>query len=109
MKKECLFCGAERESVSHVLWDCPAYSRTRTAFLQKLLMELRDSYGSFDALDSQRKASFILGNKLWEQNFALRLDLVKEFIVDIWEERNSTLYGDSQFTQQPSPHSSRES
>ena len=24
-RKECLLCDAECESVSHVLWDCPAY------------------------------------------------------------------------------------
>ena len=104
-KKECMLCGAECESVSHVLWDCPAYSRSRTAFLQKLQMEMGDSYESFDVLDSLGKASFILGNELWEENFASRLSLVKEFIVDIWEERKSKLYGDSQCTQQPSPHS----
>ena len=65
----------ECESVSHVLWDCPAYSMRRTAFLQKLQMELGDSYGSYNALDSVRKVSFILGNELWERNncFASRL------------------------------------
>ena len=25
-RKECLLCDAECESVSHVLWDCPAYA-----------------------------------------------------------------------------------
>ena len=59
-----------------MLWDCPAYSRSRSAFLQKLQMELGDSYGSFDVLDSLGKASFILGNELWEENFASRLGLV---------------------------------
>ena len=48
-------------------------------------MELGDIYGSFDVLDSLGKASFILRNEIWE-NFALYLGLVKEFIVDIWEE-----------------------
>ena len=28
-RKECLLCDAECESVSHVLWDCPAYVSTR--------------------------------------------------------------------------------
>ena len=28
-RKECLLCDAECESVSHVLWDCPAYASIR--------------------------------------------------------------------------------
>ena len=63
-------------SFSHVLWDFPAYSMSRNAFLQKLQMELGDSYGSFNVLDSVEKASFILGNELWEENFASHLGLV---------------------------------
>ena len=31
--KECLLCDAECESVSHVLWDCPAYVSIRSAFM----------------------------------------------------------------------------
>ena len=27
--EECLLCDAECESVSHVLWDCPAYASIR--------------------------------------------------------------------------------
>ena len=53
----------------------------------------------------EKNLPFVLGNELWEQNFASRLDLVTEFIVDIWEERKSKLYGDSQCTQQPSSQS----
>ena len=32
-RKECLLCDAECESVSHVLWDCPAYVSIRSAFM----------------------------------------------------------------------------
>ena len=39
-------------------------------------------------------------NESWEENFASFLGLVKEFIVDIWEEYKFKLYGDSQCTQQ---------
>ena len=31
--KECEFCGNECESVSHVLWECSAYSSSRADFL----------------------------------------------------------------------------
>ena len=31
-KLECSICGAECESLVHVLWECPAYSSCREAF-----------------------------------------------------------------------------
>ena len=74
------------------------------AYLQNLQMKLEDDCGSFDALDNLGNASFILGNEFWEQNFDSHLDLVKEFIIDIWE-RKSKLYGNIPCTQQPSPQS----
>ena len=33
---KCTFCGAECESVVHVLWECSAYSSSRAHFLLKL-------------------------------------------------------------------------
>ena len=42
-RKECLLCDAECESVSHVLWDCPAYASIRSAFMLELRRELGDS------------------------------------------------------------------
>ena len=35
-RKECLLCGDECESVSHVLWECPAYNICRSDFTVKL-------------------------------------------------------------------------
>ena len=35
-KKECSLCGNECENVSHVLWECLAYSSTRASFMKKL-------------------------------------------------------------------------
>ena len=32
-RKECLLCDAKCESISHVLWDCPAYASIRSAFM----------------------------------------------------------------------------
>ena len=31
-KTECSLCGNECENVSHVLWECSAYSSTRASF-----------------------------------------------------------------------------
>ena len=35
-KSECTLCGAECESVVHVLWECTAYSSSRASFTEKL-------------------------------------------------------------------------
>ena len=41
---ECTLCGAECESVVHVLWECPAYSNNcRLTFLKKLQELLGDN------------------------------------------------------------------
>ena len=42
---------------------------------------------------------------LWEEHFESLLALVKAYIIDIWEERKSKLYGDVECAQQPRPHS----
>ena len=40
------------ESVSHVLWDCPAYVSIRSAFMMELRRELGDRFEHFQSLDS---------------------------------------------------------
>ena len=39
------------------------------------------------------------------REFESLLALVKAYIIDIWEERKSKLYGDVECAQQPRPHS----
>ena len=56
-------------------------------------------------MSSLDKSSFVLGNELWEEHFESLLALVKAYIIDIWEERKSKLYGDVECAQQPRPHS----
>ena len=104
-KKECVLCGDECESVSHTLWDCSAYTSIRAQFLLKLKASLGGSYARFEAMSSLDKSSFVLGNELWEEHFESLLALVKAYIIDIWEERKSKLYGDVECAQQPRPHS----
>ena len=53
-RKECLLCDAECESVSHVLWGCPAYTSIRSAFMLELRRELGDRFEHFRSLDSLR-------------------------------------------------------
>ena len=43
-KTECSLCGDECENVSHVLWECSAYSSTRACFMKKLQELLEDEY-----------------------------------------------------------------
>ena len=69
-KKECVLCGNECESVSHVLWECSAYSNSRADFLLKLQEKLGNGSERFDVY-SLGKSSFILGSELWEIRYCL--------------------------------------
>ena len=40
-----------------------------------------------------KKTSFMLRSELWEDDFSSMLDLVKDYIVDVWELRKARLYG----------------
>ena len=93
-KSECTLCGAECESVVHVLWECTAYSSSRASFTEKLQEMLGDSYADFVLLSNVEKTSYVLGSEHWEKNFESLLFLVKEYIVDVWEARKQILYGD---------------
>ena len=50
-KTECSLCGDECENVSHVLWQCSAYSSSRAFFIKKLQELLEDEYEDFESLD----------------------------------------------------------
>ena len=83
-------CGDECENVSHVLWECSAYtSSTRACSIKKLQELLEDD---FESLDKVEKSSYVLGSELWEKKFDGLLSLVKEYIVDVWEIRKHKLY-----------------
>ena len=59
-----VLCGDECENVSHVLWECSAYSSTRTCFIKKLQELLEDEYEDFESLDKVEKSSYVLGSEL---------------------------------------------
>ena len=52
------------ENVSHVLWECLAYSSTRACFIKKLQELLEDEYEDFESLDKVEKSSYVLGSEL---------------------------------------------
>ena len=93
-RKECLLCDAECESVSHVLWDCPAYVSIRSAFMLELRRELGDRFEHFQGLDSFEKSSYVLGSEAWEEYSSGLLGLIKDFVLSVWEERKVKLYGE---------------
>ena len=53
-KTECSLCGNECENVSHVLWECSAYSVTRASFMTNLQELLEDDYEDFESLKMWR-------------------------------------------------------
>ena len=68
-KVECSLCGAECQSVVHVLWECPVYGSCRLMFSEKLQELLGDKYSNFDSLNNLEKTSYVLGSELWEDDF----------------------------------------
>ena len=80
-KMECSLCGDECENVSHVLWECSAYSSsTRASFMKKLQELLEDDYEDFESLDNVEKSSYVLGSELWESKFDELLRLVRNIL-----------------------------
>ena len=75
--------GGECESVWHVSWECPASSSIRADFLRECI---GDSVSYFEAMNSSDKA---FGSELWEEHFESLLALVKEYIIEMWEERKT--------------------
>ena len=56
-----MLCGAECESVVHVLWECSAYSNIRGNFVKKLWELLDNGFAEFDKLNSIAKTAYVLG------------------------------------------------
>ena len=65
-KRECSLCEGECENVSHLLWECSAYSSTRACFMKKLQELIENEYEDFESLDMVEKSSYVLGSDLWE-------------------------------------------
>ena len=76
-----MLCDAECESVSHVLWDCPAYASIRSAFMLELRREFGVRFEHFQSLDSFAKSSFVLGSEAWEEYSSGLLKVIK---LSVW-------------------------
>ena len=42
----------------------------------------QDYYEDFESLEKVEKLSYVLGSELWESNFDVLLNMVKEYIVE---------------------------
>ena len=90
-------CGAECESVVHVLWECASYSTCRDNFQEACKQLLGARYAEFETLSAVEKTSYVLGSENLEDDFDALLHLVKEFIVAVWEVRKQKLYCDDSY------------
>ena len=80
--------------MSHVLWECSAYSSTRASSMKKLQeLLLEDDYEDFESLENVEKSSNVPGSELWESKFDGLLALVRNIIiVEMWEIHKHKLY-----------------
>ena len=61
----------------------------------KLQELIGDRFEHFESLDGFEKTLFVLGSELWEDDFSSMLDLVKDYIVDVWELWKARLYDEN--------------
>ena len=54
-------------------------------------------YTEFETLSAEKKTSYVLGSKNWEDDFDTLLHLVKEFIIYSHIESAKKLYGDDSY------------
>ena len=85
-----MLCGAECESVVHVVWECSAYR-----YYYLCGEALGALISEFDKLNGIEKTAYVLGSELWEYDFDDLLSLVKEYVVGVWDVRKQKLYGDN--------------
>ena len=78
-------CGAECESVVHVLWSVQPIVILE-ASLWKGSGAFR--YADFDKLNSIEKTAYVLGSG------KMTLTILKEYVVGVWNVRKQKFYGD---------------
>ena len=91
---ECMLCGAECESVVHLLWECSSYTACRDNFQEALKQLLGARYAEFEMLSTVEKTLYVLSSENWEDDFDALLHLVKE---TIWEVQKQKLYSDDSY------------
>ena len=97
--QECPNCGACKESVEHVLFQCASYDSQRNAFLAYLKQVLLPSdFNTFLRSSAFDKTVFSLGERqglFINDESSSWYDKVSNFLVSVWDRRKEILYGDN--------------
>ena len=95
--QECTICGAPRESVEHVLFECPAYDSQRKNFYNCLKGVItKEAYDTFNSASVFDKSVFCLGEKqglIVSDECSNWYNEVGSFMMSIWEVRKEILCG----------------
>ena len=95
--QECPNCGACKESVEHVLFECKSYDFQRHVFLDYLKrVLLLDDFEAFLCSSSFDKTVFCLGEKqgmLINDECSCWYNRVGDFLLSVWDRRKEILYG----------------
>ena len=95
--QECRNCGACKESVEHVLFECTSYNSQRQNFLDYLKQVLLpDAFEDFMHRSVLDKTVFCLGEKqgmIVNDDCSLWYNRVGDFLMLVWERRKENLYG----------------
>ena len=95
--QECPNCGACKESVEHVLFECASYDSQRQNFLDYMKQVLTsEAFEAFIHGSIFDKAVFCLGEKqgmLVNDECSSWYNKVKDFLMSVWNRRKEILYG----------------
>ena len=95
--QECPNCGALKESVEHVLFECVSYDSQRQNFFEYLKQVLSsETFGAFFGSSIFDKALFCLGEMkglLVNDECSSWYSRVGDFLMSVWNKRKELLYG----------------
>ena len=97
MSQECPNCGAGKESVEHVLFECDPYDSQRRNFFDYLKQVLTPkAFEAFTQSSIFDKTIFCLGEKqgvLVNDDCSSWYNKVGDFVMSVWDRRKEILYG----------------
>ena len=95
--QECPNCGACKESVEHVLFECASYDSQRQIFLNHMKQILtQETFEVFNNSSIFNKAVFCLGEKqgmLINDDCSSWYNRVGDFLMSVGDRRKEILYG----------------
>ena len=95
--QECPNCGACKESVEHVLFECASYDSQRQNFFDYMKQILNpETFEAFNHSSIFDKSVFCLGEKqgtLINDECSSWYNRVGDFLMSVWDRRKEILYG----------------